>query len=316
MTFVFVEMSTLVYFASGANKPEYEDLPFDEIYLIDSESFQDQSAALKDGSFEPFRVGRVTCVGMRCLWAVDYLKSKNVKVDCLVAVNLGCYHREIRCPLGSSYFLGYVMQILNDDYVHVANFGNYWDRTDVGVMGLPYEITKLTRKDKRYINPKILTHHNANGVELFQMHKINETSELKVESEIKVSIVRDSIWNYYDKVDLVVHSISDFERRSFFDRKPRVITWKHIAESKRVYCLYSLSERAWKSKFEISGDLDLIFEYCVENKINKVGFTPWGVENCNIFVEKLQNYTEKYPKEIILFHLNKDDYKEITTAKF
>jgi hypothetical protein len=310
---VLVNMSTLVCFASGAVKPEYESLPFDEIYLIDSEYFRNNSKELKDGNREVFQVGKITCIGLECLKAVDYLKSKNVKVDCYAAVNSGCYDSAKRCPLGSPYFIGYMMPILDDNYVHITNLEKYYGSTDANAMGLPYEMKQLTKNDKRYVDPKILTTNKAEveDVEVFQMSKIREVIDLVLDSEVKVSVVRDSVWNYYDDVDLVVHSISDFERRKFFDRKPRVITWNHINESKRVYCLYSLSEKVWRAKFEIGKDLDAIFSYCVKNKINKVAFTPWGTGNYNTFLQKLQTYSEKYPKEITLFHLNKDDYKEI-----
>ncbi|MDR1485398.1 MAG: hypothetical protein LBT09_11315 [Planctomycetaceae bacterium] len=316
-------MSTLVYFASGTFKPEYEKLPFDNIYLIDLWNFRDKSKNIKtadsndenneNDESEPLRIGKVTCVSMECLKAVDYLKSKNVKADYYVAVNEGCYSHLKRCPLGTPFFIGYVMQILNDDYVHITNLKKYYGRTDKEAIDLPYEITKVAKDNRRYIDPKIFANNDVDGTEIFQMKKINGVMDIAIDSKIKVSIVRDSIWNHYDELDLVVHSISDFERRDFFNRMPRVITWNHIIATKRVYCLYSLSEKVWRSKFEIAKDLDIIFAHCVQNKVKRVGFTPWGNGNYNAFVEKIQNHKSKYPKEITLFHLNKDNYKELIT---
>ncbi|MDR2761825.1 MAG: hypothetical protein LBB88_04415, partial [Planctomycetaceae bacterium] len=311
--------STLIYFASGAIKPEYESLPFDDVYLIDLWSFRNKSKKIDNDcgkiNFEPFKVGKVTCIGMECLRAIDYLKSCGVKADCFAAINEGCYthaHNK-RCPLNSAFFFGYLMQILKDEYVHITNLKKYYGTTDKDAMELPYETIPITKDDKYYIEPKIFVGTKDKDIEIFRMKKINEVVELDVESDIKISVERDSIWNHYDELDLVVNSISDFERRQFFNRMPKVITWNHIIESKRVYCIYSLSENVWKSKFELGKDLDVIFSHCVKNKINKVGFTPWGKGNSNIIIEKIQNHKEKYPKEITLFHINKDNYKEIKT---
>ncbi|MDR2643532.1 MAG: hypothetical protein LBC74_12145 [Planctomycetaceae bacterium] len=310
-------MSTLIYFASGAFKPEYENLPFDNIYLIDLWSFKNKAKKFENPNdyieFEPLRIGKVTCVNSECLKAVNYLKSQNVKADCYVTANTSCHSRPKRCPLGLPFFIGYVMPILKDDYVHITNLKKYYGSTDKNVIDLPYEIDQITKDDNRYIDPAIFVHGNTKDVEIFRMRKKCEVVNIAIDSKIKISVIRDSIWNYYDKLDLVVHSVSDFERRNFFDRIPKVITWNHLVRSKRVYCLYSLSENVWQSKFEISNDLDAIFAHCVQNKINKVGFMPWGNGNYNVFVEKIQNYKNKYPKEIILFHLNKNDYKELTT---
>jgi hypothetical protein len=310
-------MSTLVYFASGEFKPEYEKLPFDDIYLIDFCNFKDNSQEENtnvNSEYEPLRIGKVTCLGMECLRAVDYLKSKNVKIDYYVALDdNGCFGQKLKCPLYATFLIGYVMQILNDEFVYITNLKKCYGDTDKSVIDLPYEITPILKGDSRYIDPKVFTTRGVRDVELFQMSKINSITDIAIDSKVKVSVIRDSIWNYYDELDLIVHSISDLERRSFFKEIPKVTTWNHIIEHEGIYCLYLLSEKVWKSKFEIDKDLDIIFAQCVKDKVNKIGFTPHGKRSYDIFAEKVKNYKEEYPKEILLFHLNKHNYKELKT---
>ncbi|MDR2344771.1 MAG: hypothetical protein LBE18_01770 [Planctomycetaceae bacterium] len=318
-------MSTLIYFASGSIKPEYESLPFDDIYLVDLCCFRNKSQNINgnngNNEINPLKVGKITCINMECIKAIDYLKSKKVKASCYVAINDGCYvtindgsYTHIkRCPMNTSFFIGYAMSILDDNYVHITNLKKYYGTTDKDAIGVPYDIKRLNKNDNKYFDPKIFSKDTNEDIEIFQMKKIYDVSDLDLNSDIKISVVRDSIWNYYDNLDLIVHSISDFERRNFFNQMPKVITWNHIIEAKRSYCLYSLSENVWKSKFEVGKNLDIIFSYCIQNKINRVGFMPWGSGNYNAFVEKIQNYKEKYPKEITLYHLNKDSYKELKT---
>jgi hypothetical protein len=79
-------MSTLVYFASGYDSPEYQKLDFSKIILIDN--------CFKNGrrySNRIFSNGKVTCVGMDCLESVEYLKRENIKIDCFVSLNEGLY---------------------------------------------------------------------------------------------------------------------------------------------------------------------------------------------------------------------------------
>jgi hypothetical protein len=58
-------------------------------------------------------------------------------------------------------------------------------------------------------------------------------------------------------------------------------------------------------------NLDDIFEYCKQNKYKKIGFTPWGKGKYIDFINKIIDQKGEYPNEISLFHLNKNDYKQI-----
>jgi hypothetical protein len=107
-------MTTLVYFASGPYKIEYENLTYDQIYLIDN--------CFKS---EIFEIGKVKCIGMDCLKAVDYLKGKGVIIDCFVSLNEGLYEGGGSYAINSDMFLGYVMPIMRNEYYHIMNKNYY-----------------------------------------------------------------------------------------------------------------------------------------------------------------------------------------------
>lgn len=67
-------MRTLVYFASGCDRPEYQKLDFDRIILIDN-CFKNRSRKPKS----VFNKGKVTCIGMDCLESIEYLKKRILK---------------------------------------------------------------------------------------------------------------------------------------------------------------------------------------------------------------------------------------------
>ena len=110
--------------------------------------------------------------------------------------------------------------------------------------------------------------------------------EIHINSIIKLQIIHDSIWNHYQELETIIISFSDQGQRDFFDRIPKVMNLKKI-------------------------NMDEIFEFCTKNKINRLGFTPFGRGNYYSFLKKIKDLKNEYPKEISLYHLNKHDYREI-----
>ena len=79
-------------------------------------------------TFRVSKSGKVICLGMDCLHAVNYLKKLKVKIDCFVALNEGLYEGGMDDMQSTAIcFFGYVMPILSDEYIHIMNkkyYGN------------------------------------------------------------------------------------------------------------------------------------------------------------------------------------------------
>ena len=78
-------MKTLAYFASGPIRKQYHNLNFDNIILIDNcfRKLYDKTNVFKEG--------KITCIGMDCLEAINYLRKENVRIDYFVSLNEGLY---------------------------------------------------------------------------------------------------------------------------------------------------------------------------------------------------------------------------------
>ena len=67
-----------------------------------------------------------------------------------------------------------------------------------------------------------------------------------------------------------------------------------------------------KRYIQISKDRNHTFEnalkFAFEHKLEGIGFIPFGWGRYQKTYEALQSYSRDYPKEIVLFHLNKSDY--------
>ena len=275
-------MKTLVYFASGPRQSDYQQLEFDRIILIDN-CFKNRRRYPK----RIFNIGKVTCVGMDCLEAVEYLKNDNIKIDCFVSLNEGLYEGGGSYAINSDFFLGYIMPLLKDKYIHIMNHHYYHNMYKVS-MDLPYNKKEISEDEEGFISPFTFSKdsYHKGHAKVFQMTRVCTKQQISINPKIKLSINNDSIWNHYDSLDLVAISFTQQGQGRFFDILPKTKDLRHTS-------------------------IEEIFSYCKLNNIEKIGFTPWRHEHYGSFINRLKDFKDDYPKEIILFHLNKDDYKSI-----
>ena len=275
-------MKTLVYFASGHHRREYQKLNFDRVILID-DCFKNKRRYSKS----IFTFGKVTCIGMDCLESIEYLKKENIKIDCFVSLNEGLYEGGGSYALNSDFFLGYAMPILRDNYIHIMNRDYYHNMYNVS-MDLPFYMEEIFENEEGFISPFMFSKNNYHKekAKVFQMTRVCTKQQISINPKIKLSINNDSIWNHYDSLDLVAISFTQQGQGRFFDILPKTKDLRHTS-------------------------IEEIFSYCKLNNIEKIGFTPWRHEHYGSFINRLKDFKDDYPKEIILFHLNKDDYKSI-----
>lgn len=275
-------MRTLVYFASGFDRPEYQELDFDRIILIDN-CFKNKRRYPKS----IFNKGKVTCIGSDCLKSVEYLKNENIKIDCFISLNEGLYEGGGSYAINSDFFLGYIMPLLKDTYIHIMNRDYYHNMYNVS-MDLPFEMKEIFKNEKDYISPFTFSKddYHKGHAKVYKMTRILNTQNFSFNPRLKFSINHDSIWNHYENLDLIAISFSKQGQGAYFDKFPKTINLNNTS-------------------------IDKVFSYCKLNRIEQVGFTPWGNGNYSSFINRLKSFKDDYPKEIFLFHLNKDDYQEI-----
>jgi hypothetical protein len=280
---------TLVYFASGPYKKKYELLPYDRIYLVDYCFARNSNRNLgcSDRKIKVSNSDKVICLGMDCLHAVDYLKKNKIKIDCLAVIGEGLYEGGGRYATNSDLFLGYVMPILSDEYIHIMNkkyYGNHYHVT----MDLPYLMTEIIEGDQDYLDPCLFSDDNYHKVhaKVYRMKKQTLVDDLDINPNIQVSIIHDSIWNHRDELDLLAISITPQGQEGFFHRIGNVISLRDLSAEQ-------------------------ILDLCVQKKIERIGFTPWSHGNYSSFVDQIKNYSKEYPKVISLYHLNRTDFKSV-----
>ena len=272
---------TLVYFASGPYNPEYEELNYDRIFLVDF--------IFSRGSVvNQARDSKVTCLGMDCIRAVDHLKNLKVKVDVYVVLNEGLFEGNGHISLNSDIVLGHLMPILSNEYIHILNKDYYGHDYHV-TMNLPYEMSEIHPEDADYLDPFLFSsdaYHKGHAKVYWMKKKQTPAFELKLNPGIKVSIIHDSIWCHTEELDQIGVYFVPQGQGDYFNRIKKVCSLRE----------HSLAE---------------LLEHCVKNKLDRLGLTPWAQGHYNDFIDLIKSYNKEYPKEISLFHLNSKDYQSL-----
>ena len=327
---------TLVYFASGTEiKEAYKNLPYDKIYLVDY-AFRFSKVKVIDK--------KITCLNMDCLEAVDYLKERNIKIDCFVCLNEGLFEGGGSYPINSDFFIGYVMPIMREEYIHVMNPLYYYNDEGYDVtMDLPYHMTDIT--EYSIIDHRIFSNDDLqikNG-RVYLMKRVFESyGSNYLNSKIRVTTFWDSIWNHYDYLD----NLYIMEERMVFLKGNKCKYIHNDPDSMEAICdeicdkckgkskfvhRHKAYQSFFKDKLKISlintdslsyhiqrlpliSDLSnatnftRLLSQCEDNKTIKLGFylvAKWNIENIK---KGIRYHKGEYPKEICLFHLNKRDF--------
>ena len=271
-------MKNLLYPAAGRIRPAYRELPFDLICLVDYR----YEEKIK-------RIGKILALGMEAIDAILYLREKKLKFDYLVILNEGLYEGGGIYPFHSDLFLGFVMPLLNDTYIHIMEpeYYSYFRKKLNLSLDLPYEKVELTPEDKEYLNPAVFGYPTA---KVYLMKKVSRKKEIVFANGKRIHIVHDSVWNYYDELDLIV---------TFFkgNTKDRIVSKLPKVRNFELFSPYFLEH---------------IIDECQTYGYSKIGFTAFATRRREYlqffsFVERLNL---KCPGDFYIFHLNRGDYIE------
>jgi hypothetical protein len=268
-------MSNLVYFASGSYKDEYQNLPYDFVYLVDKYFEHEQSI---------LRIGKVICLKMDALIASEYLIKNRITIDCFVSINEGLFGGGGNYVINSDAFMGYVFPILKDEYIHIID-RSYYTHPYIVKMNWPISKKELKVTDCRFIHPIFFA--SANKKKLGNVYLINKKRncrQLKMISNKKVFVINDSIWSDYNRNDLFCLSINNPNTNNFFYSKSNVLNIRN----------YNFCD---------------VLAYCEMNKILKIRLLPWLQGQYQAIIDLILEHKNTYPEEIYFYHFNKNDYK-------
>jgi len=267
-------MKTLVYFDSGDYREKYQELPF-AIVLVNP-LFEQRIR----------QTGRVSCLGMNGLEAIDYLQSQNIQPDHVVTFNPVLTDRERTIGLTSNEFLGYLMKILPEHYTHHVNLipGQKDARFNLNI---PFNKRKLSRNSGNYIDPETFLPSSYKGIDKESVFSYDmkrkpvSAHQGRFKFGAPFTVVHESIWKAYEELDLLV--IPSEEGRIYeslmdhFSSLPQVYIRKH------------------------GEPIEAVLRYCEENQLERVGFAPYTHGRVKDDVYFLEKYAPKFPQHYYFY---------------
>lgn len=300
---------TLVYFASGsAIRESYKTLPYENVILVDNALRRVHNGIrttipnllVKDG---------IICLGMDCIQAVQLLKNIDWKIDCFVSINEGLAEGGGYFPINSGIFLGFAFSILSDTFIHIGykeyysgqeyyHLRNHW-------LDIPYEEKRVLKNiDPGYISPGIFTNNKkyADNAEVTLLRKKSTKQHSIVKNGKKFTVKHSSIWNEVESLDA---AFVRFENKR---QKDIILKVQQSAQSTDLN-IYPIQAKN-KSERYTTYNLDAILALSISNKWEHIGLIP-SRNDYKRFIDKVADSRTEYPKQITIYHLNKDDFIDL-----
>lgn len=289
---------TLLYMASGGYRDDYEKLTYEKVILVDKSS-KNRNVDLPNNS-------KVTFLNMEATSAIDYLKSKKIKVDCFVLINEGLYQGGGIYPFFSDFFIGLIHPILSDEFLLVTDINHYQTanfKTRIGKMNWAVEkINTIKPNVSDLLKPSVFSYsqhakNKANDPDfgnIFHLKLVPDTSVIRSFGNISIELKHGSVWNDMDQLDFV--------GCKFEDPNSNYMKFNNLSnKTDRKIQLVDISSLSTVQ----------ILSLCREKNINHIGLIPWLNGNYSDFYDVISKNKFEKPLKITFYHLHKEDYKSL-----
>jgi hypothetical protein len=278
---------SLVYFASGTiiNK-DFLDLNYDNIFLIDYD-FRGNS----------YYGDKIFCLKLDCIEAISLLKKLRITINCFVGLNEGLSEGGGHYPINSDCFLGYSFPLFSDTLIHIGckdyyygkEFSHLWRH----FLDLPYlEKHNLKLGDPEYISPLMFSQWGERASVTLLKKKSTKEHKFTFNGQV-VTLRHKSIWEDIEQLDAIyVRYDNSYQKERIEAIEKKAYPVKYNGLYTPNYKTYSFAE---------------VIDMCNSLKFNKIGIVPTGGNNLKM-IEEIKLKKSDYPNEIILYHLNKDDF--------
>jgi hypothetical protein len=294
-----LQKRTLLYLASGEYIPDYENLPYAKVILVD------KSTAYRNSKL-PLH-SKCEFWNMDALEAVDEIAQKGLVIDCVVSVNEGLQEGGGDYVIFSEFMMGYLSPFLADELLVITDLAYYGAakvKNHVAKMDWGFEkIKRLTPADVDYINPSVFSYaRRLKGIveqtgygDVFLLRRTYHKVSKKI-GKLQLHLIHGSIWQDRHQLDAIGLSIPE-EISSSYRTKNQTVKFFFATDTK-TFSIRNLS-------------IIEILERCQQNNTFRVGISPWNDGAYTKVFEALKSYRGEQAFELSFYHLNKADYHEL-----
>jgi hypothetical protein len=290
----------LLYLASGSYHPIYEQLNFDNIYLVDYKFGNNQHNG-KDA--------KVKLIGKDALLAIDELKRKNIRFDAIVSLNDGLLEGGGTYPMFSDAVIGYLNPLLNDEVLVITDLnylGGIKLARNVSKMQFGFISKKLSPNDPEYLNPALFCNYHQHNNDfddkefgnVYKLSRKRKENSFLLDNGLKINLIQDSIWRDEQNLDLLGLNIDS-----------------RLALGQRGISIKTVNDFFFSAKSNTLQIRDLSFEQilklCLEKNVRTLGLTPWLKGQYKALFEALNSKEAAALDEISFYHMRNTDFKEL-----
>jgi hypothetical protein len=291
----------LLYLASGSYHPIYEQLNFDNIYLVDHKFGNNQN-----GNSD----SKVKIIAKDALLAIDELKSKNIRFDAVVSLNDGMLEGGGTYPIFSDAVLGYLNPLLRDEVLVITDLkyqGSIKLARSVSKMQFGFDALKLNSTSPDFLHPSLFCNsmqqqnnfYDNDFGDIYKLSRSRKESCFKLHNGLKIKLIKDSIWRDEQNLDLLGLNIDS----------------KQALGGQRGRGIKSVNDFFFNSKsntLQIRGkSFEQILQICLEKNVRTLGLCPWLKGQYKALFEALNSKEAAMLDEISFYHIRNTDFKEL-----
>ncbi len=273
--------SVMLYFSSCNFREEIVDLPFDYI-ILNNKEINDQYH--KPGLMQLI-AEKVITLGYDNEKTLRILINACVKIKCVVGIQDGCEEGGNHECVNSYNFFSRLSAIVPEEFLYITN--HYFVKGNPLKRSVPFNFLKQ-KPEILGFDPLLLSEYCQDPANLF-IFKVEKTDPHTISyfvGRIEVIIHHLSIWDMANGLDgLIIPEYPVMVKDNFIDMQ--------IMQ---------------KCMLQQSG-LEEMLPWALENRYETIGSIPLSSDQVmvNIVLDKIEKWSESYPKTIHFFHLLKAD---------
>ena len=271
----------MIYFSCCNFRDELLCLPFDYI-ILNNKGINDLYHKTGYSQLIANKVITLTFDNER---TVRLLINAGIKINCVVGIQDGCEEGGNHECVNSYNFFSRLSAIVNNEFLYITN--HYFIKGNPLKRSIPYNFFKQNPETLDF-DPLLLTDYckNIESIFIFNVTKTDpDTQNYKI-GQVNVFVHHLSIWDKAAEMDgLIIPEFPFMVRNNFID------------EPIKEKCLLQYD------------GFSAVLPWALKNKYETIGSIPLGTDQqmVKIVLDKIENWTELYPKTIHFFHLLKAD---------
>ena len=254
---------------------DFQAVPFDVVIL--------NSRAVRQGG-----KGKVYCLNLDNNELLGLFAAKGIRLSAMVVIRDGCQEGGNYECIATDNFFGRLMPVMADrfDYFYDHGPDNGRPSTDVPAEFAEFEFPDYLEPFKKHSDP-------LGDVRAFHVTPSPVLEADFLLGQIRVRIIRDSIWRSVGETDLIIVKEG---------RNPAISNYRKGLRSNQRFEFVRQSPLT---------SFQHLLDKAADQKLSRLSFMPIANGRYKKIAMTIQNWKKEFPREIDFYHLNARDFRRL-----